>query len=285
MIPKADHSLDSTSPQIADLEGFYQGIYDNLPVHLFIFEVNAAAEIKLILQNRPVETPEKTSVADPYAQLSPEDLGEIDRQLRHCFRTQEALHDEAVFEINGTTRWYESTYLPIFNDEQAVTHLVAIWDDITTQKEAELAERAQEASLIEQQAVQLKELSSPILSISDDTMIMPLVGVIDSRRIQHIMEHLLLSVSKYQASVIIIDITGVPIVDDRVADDLLRVSQAVRLLGAEVVLTGIRPEVAQILVGLQVDLSQITTRGTLRDGITYALEIINPAPNAYYYPN
>lgn len=284
MVPKADHSLELTSPQVLSLEAFYQNIYNNLPVHLFIFEVNESAEFKLILQNKPVDTPEKSSVADPYTQLSPEDLGEIEKQMRDCFRTQEALHNEEELLVNGKTRWYESTYLPIFNDEQVISHLVVIWDDITTQKEAELAERAQEASLIEQQAVQLKELSSPILSISEDTMIMPLVGAIDSRRIQHIMEHLLLSVSKYQAWVIIIDITGVPIVDDRVADDLLRVSQAVRLLGAEVVLTGIRPEVAQTLVGLQIDLSQITTRGTLRDGISYALEIIKPSSNAHYSP-
>lgn len=281
MTSKLVPTPDPNPLDIAALEEFFQNIYNNLPVHLLIFEVNTADNFRLIVQNTPVDTPEKSNIADPYSQLTAEALRDVEKLLAQCFTSQQEIHIEQTFEIAGKRRWYENTYLPIYNDEHAISHLVALWDDITTQKEAELAEQEQQFSLIEQQAVQLKELSSPILSLSDDTMVMPLVGVIDSRRIQHIMEHLLMSVSKYQASIIIIDITGVPIVDDRVADDLLRVSQAVRLLGAEVVLTGIRPEVAQILVSLNIDLSQITTRGTLRDGISYALTSLNTIPNSY----
>jgi|HigsolmetaAR206D_1030411.scaffolds.fasta_scaffold06775_5 anti-anti-sigma regulatory factor len=281
MIPKGEPTYDPLPKDVLGLQAFYQSIYDNLPVHLFVFEASTTDDFRLIIQNSPVETPEKSSVANPYTLLQAEDRYTVEKLLADCFTSQKEIHIEQTFEISGKTRWYENIYLPIFNDEQVVSYLVALWDDITTQKEAEIAEQEQQVSLIEQQAIQLKELSSPILSISEDIMVMPLVGAIDSGRIQHIMEHLLMSVSKYQASIIIIDITGVPIVDERVADDLLRVSQAVRLLGAEVVLTGIRPEVAQILVTLSVDLSQLTSRGTLRDGIRYALSCLNTIPNSY----
>ena len=86
------------------------------------------------------------------------------------------------------------------------------------------------------------------------------------------MENLLTGVAQSQARAVILDITGVPIVDTQVASALIRASQAVSLLGSQVILTGIRPEVAQTLVGLGVDLQSITTRGTLQAGIAYALQ-------------
>jgi rsbT co-antagonist protein RsbR len=101
---------------------------------------------------------------------------------------------------------------------------------------------------------------------------MPLVGAVDSRRVQQMMDALLSGVAESRASIVILDITGVSVVDTQVANAFIRASMAVKLLGARVVLTGIRPEVAQTLVGLGVDLSTIITRSTLRDGITYALQ-------------
>jgi rsbT co-antagonist protein RsbR len=104
---------------------------------------------------------------------------------------------------------------------------------------------------------------------------MPLVGAIDSRRVQQIMDTLLTGVADYGATKVILDITGVPIVDTQVANALLRAARAVTLLGAQTVLTGVRPEVAQTLVGLGVDLSGIVTLGTLQDGIAYAEPLKN----------
>ena len=106
--------------------------------------------------------------------------------------------------------------------------------------------------------------------ISDYVMIMPLVGSIDDARSQQITQTLLLGIAQNRARVAILDITGVLVVDTQVADGLLQAAQAVKLLGAEVVLTGIRPEVAQTLVGLGVNLSGITTMSNLQRGIAYA---------------
>ena len=94
---------------------------------------------------------------------------------------------------------------------------------------------------------------------------------IDSNRAQQVIETLLAGVAASRAATAILDLTGVQVVDTQVANALLRAAQAVKLLGARVVLTGIRPEIAQTLVGLGLDLSGITTRATLQSGIAFAL--------------
>ena len=111
--------------------------------------------------------------------------------------------------------------------------------------------------LLEHQQRVIEDLSTPLLTISATAVMMPIVGTIDDYRIQRILDVLLQGVAKSQASVIILDITGVPVVDTYIAAALIWVSRAVKLLGAQVVLTGIRPEVAQSVVELGVNLSGI----------------------------
>jgi anti-anti-sigma factor len=107
--------------------------------------------------------------------------------------------------------------------------------------------------------------------VSEDVVIMPLVGAIDSGRAQMVMESLLEGVATNRANVAIVDITGVSVVDTQVAQALVSAAQAVRLLGAQVLLTGIGPQVAQTLVHLGVDMSSIITRSSLQSGIAYAI--------------
>lgn len=148
--------------------------------------------------------------------------------------------------------------------------LICILRDVTEQKRVE-AERVQlQEEIIQAQAAALAELSTPLIPISERVMVMPLIGSMDSRRAQQVLDVLLHGISSSHIAVAIIDITGVPIVDTMVANGLLRAAQAVRLLGAEVILTGIRPEVAQTLVGLGTDLGGIITRSSLQSGIAYA---------------
>jgi anti-anti-sigma factor len=104
---------------------------------------------------------------------------------------------------------------------------------------------------------------------------MPLIGTIDSQRAQQIMEALLEGTAQHQAELAILDITGVAVVDTQVAQALVSAAQAVRLLGAQVMLTGIQPQIAQTLVQLGVDLSGIQTEGSLQAGIAAALARTN----------
>lgn len=147
----------------------------------------------------------------------------------------------------------------------------AIVRDLTEQRRAEEERLALQQQVIAAQQAALRELSTPLIPIAAGVVAMPLIGSIDSGRAQLVLETLLSGVAETRASTMIIDITGVPVVDTQVANALLRAAQAIKLLGARVILTGIRPEVAQTLVGLGVDLSGIVTLGTLQTGIAEAL--------------
>jgi PAS domain S-box-containing protein len=143
--------------------------------------------------------------------------------------------------------------------------------DLTEQKQREAERAALQQQIIDAQRDALRELSTPLIPISDTVMIMPLVGTVDSRRAQQIMEALLEGVARHQADLVILDITGVRVVDTQVAQAFIQAAQAVKLLGAQVMLTGIQPQIAQTLVHLGVDLSSIMTHGSLQTGITAAL--------------
>ncbi len=117
----------------------------------------------------------------------------------------------------------------------------------------------------------IQELSTPVIPLLEGVLVMPLVGSIDSQRGQQILGRLLETTEQRQSRVVLLDITGVPVVDTAVAQILLQTVQAVALLGSEAVLVGITPEVAQTLVGLGVDLTGITTRADLQGGLLYAL--------------
>jgi rsbT co-antagonist protein RsbR len=143
--------------------------------------------------------------------------------------------------------------------------------DVTERKSAEDERVRLQEEVIRAQTAALAELSTPLIPLSERVVVMPLIGTIDARRAQDVLDTLLQGVADSKAEVVILDITGVPIVDTQVANGLVRAAQAVQLLGARVVLTGIRPEVAQTLVGLGIDLSGIITRSTVQSGIAFAL--------------
>jgi rsbT co-antagonist protein RsbR len=123
------------------------------------------------------------------------------------------------------------------------------------------------------QKLALIELSAPLIPVFQGISIMPLVGTIDTERARLIMENLLNGVIKYESQVVLIDITGVPIVDTMVAHHLIQASEAVRLVGADCILVGIRPEIAQTIVNLGIQLGKFPTTSSLRKGIELALSM------------
>ncbi|MEO7908535.1 MAG: PAS domain S-box protein [Roseiflexaceae bacterium] len=165
-------------------------------------------------------------------------------------------------------RCQASSFLIQIGDSAVIASVVR---DLTAQQLAEQERIALQDQVIAAQQAALRELSTPLIPLADHVVAMPLIGSIDSARAQQIIEELLTGVAANRATTAIIDITGVPIVDTQVAGALLRAAQAVELLGSRVVITGIRPEVAQTLVGIGVNLGNIVTRATLQDGIAYAL--------------
>jgi PAS domain S-box-containing protein len=170
------------------------------------------------------------------------------------------------------SRWLaQHSAFVIRSESGEVIRMGNILHDVTEQRRMERDHAALQQQIIDAQRSALRELSTPLIPISDDVVIMPLIGTIDSGRAQQVMETLLEGVARYQASLAILDITGVSVVDTQVAQALISAAQAVRLLGAQVMLTGIQPQIAQTLVHLGVDLSSIVTRGNLQSGIVEAL--------------
>ncbi|KMT58973.1 regulator of sigma-B activity [Listeria fleischmannii 1991] len=125
------------------------------------------------------------------------------------------------------------------------------------------------------QKLALQELSAPLLPIFDHISVMPLIGTIDTERARQIMENLLMGVVKHRSEVVLIDITGVPVVDTMVAHHIIQASEAVRLVGCQPMLVGIRPEIAQTIVNLGIELDKIITTNTLKKGMERALALTN----------
>jgi rsbT co-antagonist protein RsbR len=186
----------------------------------------------------------------------------LDRQVMAADAPETGI-DETIVHADGTQEWFETHKAPLHDQAGAVIGVLSTYTNITRRKRAEETIRAQTAML--------NELSTPVIPLSDDVLVMPLIGAIDSRRAQQVLEMLLESVAASRARTVILDITGVPVVDTQVANALLGAAQSVKLLGARIVITGIRPEVAQTIVGLGVDLQQIVIRATLQSGIAYVL--------------
>jgi anti-anti-sigma regulatory factor len=132
------------------------------------------------------------------------------------------------------------------------------------------AQRRLQDEIIMAQQMLIQELSAPILPLADGIIALPLVGAIDSLRANRITELLLDTISRDRTQSVIIDISGVPVVDTSVANHLLRTTAAARLLGTSVILVGISPELAQTMVQLGIDLSGILTFSTMRAGLAFA---------------
>jgi rsbT co-antagonist protein RsbR len=120
----------------------------------------------------------------------------------------------------------------------------------------------------------IRELSTPVIRVHERILLLPLVGTIDSMRAHQIMETVLIRVTEDQAKVLILDIAGVPVVDTKVADHLLKTTAAVRLVGARTILTGISAQVARTIIQLGVDISAMDTQSRLSEGIELALSLI-----------
>ncbi|MGB3259566.1 RsbT co-antagonist protein RsbRA [Paenisporosarcina sp.] len=128
---------------------------------------------------------------------------------------------------------------------------------------------------VQLQKIALQELSASLIPVFDKISVMPLVGTIDTERAKLIMENLLDGVVKHRAEVVLLDITGVPVVDTMVAHHIIQAADAVRLVGAKCMLVGIRPEIAQTIVTLGINLKDFTTTSTLQRGVEQALAWTN----------
>ncbi|WP_276082587.1 STAS domain-containing protein [Nannocystis punicea] len=199
-------------------------------------------------------------------------------------------YDPCVNELvsAGQAAWVASAMSPVLSAEGTVEEVLQIHLHVgeLKQSEEELREqnrRLEEAvqartaeleaklQLIESQQEVIRELSTPIIEVWDGVITLPIVGLIDSVRTAEIMDSLLQAVARTRARFAILDLTGVEVVDTGTASHLIGMIQAIRLLGAEGILTGIHPVIAQTVVALGVDLTRVTVHAKLRDALQYCL--------------
>lgn len=203
------------------------------------------------------------------------DVRELVDEISHSrVRLGVSPRDNALFVFSLKRPLFHQVFAAAPDDPEALrdavwaaTHLV----DQLALMIVEAYQRTREA-VITRQHEELLELSTPVVRLWDGIVAMPLIGTLDSGRTQVVMETLLDKIVETDAGIAILDITGVATVDTLVAQHLLKTVAAARLMGADCIISGIRPQIAQTIVQLGLDLSSVTTKATLADAFAFALE-------------
>lgn len=138
---------------------------------------------------------------------------------------------------------------------------------------ADITERVEREKILQKQRDEILELSTPVMQVWDKVLALPIIGTLDSQRAARLTENLLQKIGQEEAEIVILDISGVPAIDSQVAQNLLKTVQGARLMGAESILSGVRPETAQAMVHLGIDIGQLRSRSTLRDALQLALKM------------
>ena len=182
--------------------------------------------------------------------------------------------ETAVFVLALKLPLFDRLRAEIGGDAQAladeVWHTTIVLDRLALYT-TEVYQTGREEMILRQQQEML-ELSTPVVQLWDSILALPLIGTLDSARTQVVMENLLQRIVETGAAIAIIDITGVPTVDTLVAQHLLKTVAAARLMGADCIISGIRPQIAQTIVHLGVELATVITKATLADAFTVALQ-------------
>ncbi|WP_437630574.1 PAS domain-containing protein [Sorangium sp. So ce854] len=202
----------------------------------------------------------------------PSELAErLEQSERQVIATEAPLVIEEQLLLEGRAHHFVTTRFPLVDSRGRLYAVCGISVEVTESRAAEAEAQRLQDEIIRLQEARLRALSTPLLPIARGVVVMPLVGNIDAPRAEQVLETLLEGIVAHQASMVILDVTGVPTIDTQVASALVRTARAVNLLGAQVLVTGIQPAMARALVELGADLGGILVRSTLDSGIAYAL--------------
>ncbi|NUP08706.1 MAG: PAS domain-containing protein [Polyangiaceae bacterium] len=287
---KMIQDLATSEASRAASEALYRQVIDSLPVGVMV----ASSEKEFMIMNPKhrnmlggvvdhrdgdVTGAYGIFMADGRTPLPMENSGLV-RGLRG-----ESLEEEVVVRnprITNDVRMHVA-WTPLRDDKGKQFAALGTTVDITTQRqlEAELRTRNEQLAASEEAKTELierlrravDELSNPILEVWDGVLAMPIIGIVDSRRTADMVQRLLAEVLRMQASFVIIDLTGVDIVDTKTADHLMKLMKKVEVVGARCVLTGIRPAVAETLVDIGVDFGRLATLRNLKHGLGEALRL------------
>lgn len=200
--------------------------------------------------------------------LPPNSHDEVPQILDRIRRGERVDHFETVrVRKNGEKVDVSLSVAPIKDASGKIVGASTVARDITEQK------RLREA--LTQRAREILEVSTPVLQVWEGVLVAPFIGTLDTQRAEQFTERLLAHIVETNSSVALLDVTGVPAVDTRTAQHLIETITSLRLLGAQAVLTGVRPSIARTLAHLGISLSDVVTRSSLADGLRVALDLLN----------
>ncbi len=267
----------ATQEPVTDVSGLdirlLQAVVNNLPEGVFVAE--APAGKPLFANNKAQEllgkgiAPDASSdeLAEVYAayRYGTDDLYPAPKMplVRALSGESSTVNDMEIRKPDGERILLQVMGIPIFGEDNQAVASVAIFQDITQQKEAQDRIEAQQAAI--------QELSTPVIPIMDNIIVMPLVGNVDSLRARDITRSLLAGITQHRAKVVILDVTGVALMDTAIVNHLNKTIQAARLKGAQTIITGISDAVAEAIVDLGIDWSELTTLSDLQTGLLAAL--------------
>lgn len=204
--------------------------------------------------------------------VHPDDRDEARREIIELASSsrEQALQEYRWVSRDNHVLWIQVRWTIVRDETGAAMVWQAFSLDVTAQKQAEIERDA----LLSSQTKLLAHLSTPLIPVSDDVMVMPLIGPVDRARADRVLEVLLAGIAQQRTRVAILDVTGVPAIDEDVVHTLMRAARATRLLGVDVMLTGIRAEVAQAFCTHGQDLVGMNTCANLKQGIARAMRTV-----------
>ncbi|MDC3985079.1 PAS domain-containing protein [Polyangium jinanense] len=269
-----DHALVRTLEEkvraLEDELRFFRALADELPLSLYHKDregrcvwANAAL---LESVGSGLEGALGKTVFDYYPRELAEKYDADDRHVVETGETWQGVEEHQAPTSSEGARYVEVKKVPVRDADGAITGSMGIYWDVTGVRRAERLEEERRA-----QAVTLRELGAPLLPLADRVLAMPLIGRIDGARAAQALDSLLHGVSERQAAVVLLDVTGVTMIDDEVVRLLVDAARAVRLLGAQVVLTGVKAAMAQAMIEMDARLDGIVTLSTMQAGVAWAL--------------
>ena len=180
-------------------------------------------------------------------------------------------YEEPQTTPDGSKIWLRTSKIPLRGVEGHISGILGTYDDITAQKQVEAQRERLHQEIIEAQQRAIQELSTPVIPIMDRIIVMPLVGSIDSLRARDITRSLLTGITQHRAKIVILDVTGVGLMDTGIVNHLNKTIQAARLKGAQTIVTGMSDAVAEAIVDLGIDWSGVQTLADLQTGLMVAL--------------
>lgn len=285
LVMRLEKRIQEQSETVRKSQELLQRVVDNIPSAIYVCNMQGL----IILANKKCESllhaKHGTLIGRAFADILSHEHADAIAQTQHqVLDRRKAIQTEEVFETENGDAIYLSIAFPIFGPKKFIYAIGGILTDITAQRKSEQEHAALQQQMIDAQQAVIQELSTPLMPLAPGVLVMPLLGMIDTTRALQMMETLLEGVATHQAHTVLLDVTGLSCIDTQLASTLVRSAQAATLLGAQVLVTGINPQIAQSLVSLGDDIQGVTTFSTLHHGVSYALQRRTRANNTRNQP-